>query len=63
MIYSTEGTHIHAFRERTEKNVAMLSAGHVPAKAYCHRCETRRTAATGRYTASGKFVCHGCGKK
>ena len=47
----------------TEKNVAMLSAGHVPAKAYCHRCETRRTDATGRYTASGKFVCHGCGKK
>lgn len=51
MIYSTEGTHIQAFRERTEKNVAMLSAGPRTSQGLLPPL---------RDTPDG---CNGCGKK
>lgn len=51
----------HQFRQNTEKRIGqMVGVTNTPKKCRCVRCEKLRTAATGKYSKSGKFTCGMC---
>lgn len=53
----------HQFRANTEKRAGqMIGVTTTPARALCRCCGKMRTAVTGKYSKSGKFICGMCHK-
>lgn len=48
-------------RERTARDT-LPGITIIPARDRCHRCGKMRTAASGKYSASGRFTCVMCKK-
>ena len=50
------------FRGSTERHNKMVGVNFIPGLAMCICCGKRKTAITGKFSRTGKFVCHGCGR-